>query len=298
MKEKIGDSGVELLRAHFDVDLGLDWTDEQLLERDRRVRRHPDPLGDEADGRADRARHEHARDRTRGGRRGQRRRRGRDQARDHRRERAAVERGDRRGAHDGAAAGARAQHPAGVRVADRRQMGPLEVLRRRALREDARRSSASGASGSSSRRARAASGCGCSRSTRSSAPSATASWGSRRPRTARRSTRRPTSSRSTSPRPPETQNWLNAEAFAQMRDGVRILNVARGGLIDEAALKDALDSGKVGGCGARRVPLRADDREPAVRLSQRDRHARTSAPPPRRRPTARATRAPSRSSRR
>jgi D-3-phosphoglycerate dehydrogenase / 2-oxoglutarate reductase len=49
------------------------------------------------------------------------------------------------------------------------------------------------------------------------------------------------------PKTPETQNWLNAEAFAQMRDGVRILNVARGGLIDEAALGEALDSGKVGG---------------------------------------------------
>ncbi len=49
------------------------------------------------------------------------------------------------------------------------------------------------------------------------------------------------------PKTPETENWLNAEAFAQMRDGVRILNVARGGLIDEGALKEALDSGKVGG---------------------------------------------------
>ncbi len=49
------------------------------------------------------------------------------------------------------------------------------------------------------------------------------------------------------PKTPETQNWLDAEAFAQMREGVRILNVARGGLIDEAALKDALDSGRVGG---------------------------------------------------
>ena len=49
------------------------------------------------------------------------------------------------------------------------------------------------------------------------------------------------------PKTPDTQNWLNAEAFAQMRDGVRILNVARGGLIDEAALGEALDSGKVGG---------------------------------------------------
>jgi D-3-phosphoglycerate dehydrogenase len=49
------------------------------------------------------------------------------------------------------------------------------------------------------------------------------------------------------PKTEETKNWLNARAFAQMRDGVRILNVARGGLIDEAALQEALDSGKVGG---------------------------------------------------
>jgi D-3-phosphoglycerate dehydrogenase / 2-oxoglutarate reductase len=49
------------------------------------------------------------------------------------------------------------------------------------------------------------------------------------------------------PKTDETKNWLDAAAFAQMRDGVRILNVARGGLIDEDALKDALDSGKVGG---------------------------------------------------
>jgi D-3-phosphoglycerate dehydrogenase len=49
------------------------------------------------------------------------------------------------------------------------------------------------------------------------------------------------------PKTPETLGWLNAEAFAKMRDGVRVLNVARGGLIDDAALKDALDSGKVGG---------------------------------------------------
>ncbi|HXP28584.1 MAG TPA: phosphoglycerate dehydrogenase, partial [Solirubrobacteraceae bacterium] len=49
------------------------------------------------------------------------------------------------------------------------------------------------------------------------------------------------------PKTPETEGWLDADAFAKMRDGVRILNVARGGLIDDAALKDALDSGKVGG---------------------------------------------------
>jgi D-3-phosphoglycerate dehydrogenase len=49
------------------------------------------------------------------------------------------------------------------------------------------------------------------------------------------------------PKTPETEGWLNAEAFAKMRDGVRVLNVARGGLIDDAALQEALDSGKVGG---------------------------------------------------
>ena len=33
VKEKIGDSGIELLREHFDVDLGIDWTDAELAER-------------------------------------------------------------------------------------------------------------------------------------------------------------------------------------------------------------------------------------------------------------------------
>jgi D-3-phosphoglycerate dehydrogenase len=49
------------------------------------------------------------------------------------------------------------------------------------------------------------------------------------------------------PKTPETQGFLDAEAFAKMRDGVRVLNVARGGLIDEQALQEALDSGKVAG---------------------------------------------------
>ena len=33
VKENIGDSGVELLREHFDVDLGVDWSDEELEQR-------------------------------------------------------------------------------------------------------------------------------------------------------------------------------------------------------------------------------------------------------------------------
>jgi D-3-phosphoglycerate dehydrogenase len=49
------------------------------------------------------------------------------------------------------------------------------------------------------------------------------------------------------PKTPETRGFLNAEAFAAMRDGVRVINCARGELVDDAALKDALDSGKVAG---------------------------------------------------
>ncbi|MBN9306133.1 MAG: phosphoglycerate dehydrogenase [Devosia sp. 67-54] len=44
-----------------------------------------------------------------------------------------------------------------------------------------------------------------------------------------------------------TRNIINAEAIARMKDGVRIINCARGGLVDEKALYDALKSGKVAG---------------------------------------------------
>ena len=42
----------------------------------------------------------------------------------------------------------------------------------------------------------------------------------------------------------ETKGSVNADAFAAMKDGVRIVNLARGELVDTAALKDALASGK------------------------------------------------------
>ncbi|MBB3861762.1 D-3-phosphoglycerate dehydrogenase [Novosphingobium hassiacum] len=45
----------------------------------------------------------------------------------------------------------------------------------------------------------------------------------------------------------QTRNILSRENLAKTKKGVRIVNCARGGLIDEAALKDALDSGQVAG---------------------------------------------------
>ncbi len=49
------------------------------------------------------------------------------------------------------------------------------------------------------------------------------------------------------PNTPDTKGWLNADVLAQCKDGVRVLNVARGPLVVDADLKAALDSGKVGG---------------------------------------------------
>ena len=45
----------------------------------------------------------------------------------------------------------------------------------------------------------------------------------------------------------QTRNILSAENLAKTKEGVRIINCARGGLIDEAALKQGLDSGHIAG---------------------------------------------------
>jgi len=46
---------------------------------------------------------------------------------------------------------------------------------------------------------------------------------------------------------PKVGATIGAEELSMMKDGVRIINCARGGVIDEAALADALASGQVAG---------------------------------------------------
>ena len=43
----------------------------------------------------------------------------------------------------------------------------------------------------------------------------------------------------------QTKNTISADAIAMMKDGARILNLARGGLVDDAAVMEALGTGKV-----------------------------------------------------
>ncbi|MBD2577909.1 phosphoglycerate dehydrogenase [Oscillatoria sp. FACHB-1406] len=49
------------------------------------------------------------------------------------------------------------------------------------------------------------------------------------------------------PKTPETANMINAETLAKMKPTVRIINCARGGIIDEAALAEALEAGTIAG---------------------------------------------------
>ena len=244
VRETISDAGVELLRSRFDVDVDADSDargDHRRLRRDRR------PLGDEAHRRPDRPRRPPQGDRPRRRRRRQRRRRGGDAARDRRRERAGVDGRLRRRAHDRAARRARAQHPAGARGAQAGPLGAQGVRRHRARRQDARRARlrphrpAGRAPRARARDARrrvrpVRRGRPVPRARRRARRDAGGGLRSRRlPHAAPAARRRRRAARSTPPR------------SRAMRDGVRIVNAARGELVDEDALLDALRSGKVAG---------------------------------------------------
>lgn len=64
------------------------------------------------------------------------------------------------------------------------------------------------------------------------------------------------------PLTPQTKHIINAETVAKMKRGARIINVARGGLVDEKAVLKALDDGHLHGAGFdvfENEPPKADD---------------------------------------
>ena len=140
-----------------------------------------------------------------------------------------------------------AQRSPGTRRADRGKLGARAVRRHRARRERPSASWGSGGSAGRSRAARSASACGSSPTTRTSR--STASESSESSLRRRRRTLYAEADFITLHLPlnDQTRGLLGRDAFEHMRDGVRVVNAARGGLIDEDALVDALRSGKVAG---------------------------------------------------
>jgi D-3-phosphoglycerate dehydrogenase len=66
----------------------------------------------------------------------------------------------------------------------------------------------------------------------------------------------------------ETENLMNADAFAAMKKTAYFLNLSRGNLVDEAALAAALDNGQI--AGAALDVGRAPDQKPTPALARRD----------------------------
>ena len=63
-----------------------------------------------------------------------------------------------------------------------------------------------------------------------------------------------------------TENLMNAAAFAQMKRGAYFINASRGNLVDEVALRAALDSGQLAGCAL--DVGRAPDQMPSPALAR------------------------------
>ncbi|MFS8514556.1 MAG: phosphoglycerate dehydrogenase, partial [Planifilum fulgidum] len=66
----------------------------------------------------------------------------------------------------------------------------------------------------------------------------------------------------------ETRHLIDSRAFEKMKPGVRILNCARGGIIDEGALLEAIQSGKVAGAALDVFETEPPGDHPLLRLPQ------------------------------
>ena len=147
--------------------------------------------------------------------------------------------------------------PAADAAMKRGQVGKEEVSRRRGSRQDARPGRASDASVRKWRDGRRRSACASSRTIRSSPnrwpPASAWSW-CRLDELFSRSNYLSLHMPST----PQTRQLVNATRLAAAKPGIRIINTARGDLVDEAALADAIEAGRVG----RRRPSTSFTRNP------------------------------------
>ena len=198
----------------------------------------------------------------------------------------------RRAGH-GPAAGPGPQHPPGPRRAGGRELGALEVGGRRAARQDPRRGGPRPGrlpgrpAGPGLRHAAGRP------TTPSCPPTGPGTWAS--------------SSWSLEelmaesdfvsvhlPKNPETLGLIGTDLLAKAKPGIRIVNTARGGIVDEEALAEAIRDGTGPGGRPRRVRQGADHRVAPLRAALGRRLPRTSAPRPRRPRTRPASPSPSR----
>lgn len=66
---------------------------------------------------------------------------------------------------------------------------------------------------------------------------------------------------------PETQHLINAKSLARMKDGAYLINTARGGLVDEVALCDALKSNKLAGAAMDAFEIEPPEGNPLLGLA-------------------------------
>ena len=246
--EPLSPQGLQLLETDFQVDVRTDLAKDGLARgRDRALRRADHPERDAGHRRGPRGRDEPEGRRPRGDRAGQRRRRRRHPARRDGRERPAVQHHQRGRADDGAAARAGAEHPAGERRPERRARGSARGGR--AWSSPARRSGSWGSGRVGGLVATRAAGFGMrviAFDPYVSADRAKEMGVDVMPTLEALLVQADFVSIHL-PRTPETEGLIGEHELSLMKPGARLVNTARGGLVDEAALAKALESGHLGG---------------------------------------------------